>query len=86
LIVRSQVHTDERLDFEFLFEDSYVVVAGAKPVGATAQDPDLRAGGEVLVLPPPGSVIGSIITQTFRAAGLDYPRASVVTGFPPYAS
>ena len=34
------------------------------------------------MLPPRESVIGSIITQAFRASGFDYPRATVVTDSP----
>ena len=31
------------------------------------------------VLPPPDTVHGSVLADAFRARGLDYPRASVVT-------
>ena len=34
---------------------------------------------ESWVLPPPESVIGSVAMEAFRASGLDYPRATVVT-------
>ena len=34
------------------------------------------------VLPPPGSVIGSVVLEAFRASGLDYPRVTVVTDAP----
>ena len=37
---------------------------------------------ESWVLPPSGSVIGSIVSEAFRAGGLDYPRVTVVTDFP----
>lgn len=84
LIVRSPgANTDERLDFEFLFDDRYVVAAGAKNPWARRrkiQISDLVQ--ERWVLPPPESVIGSIIMETFRASGLGYPRATVVTDSP----
>ncbi len=84
LIVRSPGPiTDERLDFEFLFEDRYVVVAGAKNRWVRRgkiQIPELV--DESWVLPPPASVIGSIVLEAFRAAGLDYPRVTVVTDSP----
>ena len=70
---------DERLDFEFLFDDSFVVVAGA-------QNPWVRRRrialaelvNEPWVLPPPESVIGSVAMEAFRTSGLDYPRTTVV--------
>ena len=34
---------------------------------------------EPWVLPPPESVIGAVAMEAFRASGLDYPRATVVT-------
>ena len=37
---------------------------------------------EPWVLPPPESVIGSVAMEAFRASGLDYPRATVVTDSP----
>ncbi len=84
LIVRSSGPlTNERLHFEPLFEDSYVVAAGAKNPWARRRNirlSDLAA--ERWVLPPRESVIGSILTQAFRNGGFDYPRATVVTDSP----
>ncbi|PAY05296.1 transcriptional regulator [Bradyrhizobium sp. UFLA03-84] len=84
LIVRSSGQlTNERLHFEPLFEDSYVVTVGAK--NAWAQRRNIRLSdlaGERWVLPPRESVIGSIITQAFRGSGFEYPRATVVTDSP----
>jgi DNA-binding transcriptional LysR family regulator len=37
---------------------------------------------ESWVLPPPGSWIGSVAKEAFRASGLDYPRTTVVTDSP----
>lgn len=74
---------DERLNFEFLFEDSYVVAAGAENKWTrrrNIQFSDLAE--ERWVLPPRESVIGSIIAQAFRASGFEYPRATVVTDSP----
>lgn len=84
LIVRSSGPlADERLDFEFLFDDSYVVVAGAKNPWVRRRSIKLvELANELWVLPPPGSVIGSVLTKAFRASGLDYPRATVVTDSP----
>lgn len=74
---------DDRLDFKFLFGDSYVVVAGAKSQWVRRRRIDLAAlAKELWVLPPPESVIGSVVREAFRASGLDYPRATVVTDSP----
>src|SRR5882724_3685950 len=84
LIVRSPgPNTDDRLDFEFLFEDRYVVVAGAKNPWARRRKIQIsELADESWALPPPESVIGSIVMKTFRASGLDYPRATVTTDSP----
>ena len=74
---------DERLDFQFLFDDASVVAAGA-------QNPWVRRRriefAELLkeswVLPPPGSEIASIAMEAFRANGVEYPRTAVVTDSP----
>jgi DNA-binding transcriptional LysR family regulator len=71
---------DERLSFEFLFDDSFIVVAGA-------QNPWVRRRKIVLTellneawaLPPPETVFGSFLMGAFRCCGLDYPRTTVVT-------
>jgi DNA-binding transcriptional LysR family regulator len=71
---------DERLDFEFLFDDSFVVVAGAL-------NPWVRRRGIALAelvneswaLPPPEGGFGSAAKEAFRSCGLDYPRTTVVT-------
>lgn len=74
---------DERLHFEFLFEDSYVVTAGTKNRLARQRNIQLSdLAEERWVLPPRESVIGSILTQAFRASGLEYPRATVITDSP----
>ncbi|WP_409190025.1 LysR family transcriptional regulator [Bradyrhizobium sp. RDM4] len=74
---------DKRLHFEFLFEDCYVVAAGAKNPWTRRRNVQLSdLAEERWVLPPRESVIGSIITQAFRASGFDYPRATVVTDSP----
>ena len=84
LIVRSfGPIADERLDFEFLFDDSYVVAAGVQNRWARRRSIELaELMNESWVLPPPRSVIGSIVMAAFRASGLDYPRVTVVTDSP----
>ena len=71
---------DERLDFEILFEDSFVVMAGARNPWVRRRKIVLaELVSEPWALPPPHSVIGSVFMEAFRASGLDYPRVSVVT-------
>jgi DNA-binding transcriptional LysR family regulator len=84
LIVRSfGPVADQRLDFEFLFDDSYVVAAGVQNQWVRRRKIELaELVGESWVLPPPGSVIGSVVLEAFRTSGLDYPRATVVTDSP----
>ena len=84
LIVRSPgPNTDERLNFEFLFDERYVVAASAKNPWARRRKIQIAdLAEERWVLPPPESVIGSIMMETFRASVLDYPRATVVTDSP----
>jgi len=71
---------DEQFDFEFLFDDSFVVAAGAQSPWARRRKIELAdLVNESWVLPAPGSVIPSVVMQAFRARGLDYPRTTVVT-------
>ena len=73
---------DERLDFEFLSDDSYVVAAGAHNPWVRRRKIALaELASEAWVLPAPGSVIASVVRKAFRAGGLDYPRTTVVTEF-----
>jgi len=74
---------DERLDFEFLFDDSSVVAAGAQsPLARRRRIEFAELTAESWVLPPPGSEIASIAMEAFRASGVDYPRRTVVTDSP----
>jgi DNA-binding transcriptional LysR family regulator len=84
LIIRGSGPTaDPRYDFEFLFDDSYVVAAGQQNQWVRRRKIEIaELVNELWVLPPPDSVIGSIVMDAFRASGLDYPRVSVVTDCP----
>ena len=75
---------DERLGFEFLFDDSCVVAVGAQSPWARRRRIELaELVGESWVLPPRGSgIVGSFATEAFGARGLDYPRTSVVIDSP----
>jgi len=71
---------DEQTDFEFLFESPYVVVAGANSPWAKRRRIALaELMGESWALPAPDAAFGSFVTNAFRAGGLDYPRATVLT-------
>jgi DNA-binding transcriptional LysR family regulator len=70
---------DERMNFEFLFADSYVVAAGTQSPWARRRRLKLaELVRESWVLPPPETVIGSVATEAFRAGKLEYPRTTVV--------
>src|SRR3954467_556064 len=74
---------EERLGFEFLFDDSSVVAAGAQSPWVRRRRIEFaELLKESWVLPPPGSEIASIAMQAFRANGVDYPRTTVVTDSP----
>jgi DNA-binding transcriptional LysR family regulator len=71
--------SDERLDFEFLFDESFVVVAGAQNPWARRRKIELaELVNESWVLPPPESGFGSAAMQAFSSSGLGYPRTTVV--------
>jgi DNA-binding transcriptional LysR family regulator len=71
--------TDARIDFELLFDGSFVVAAGAQSPWARRRKITLSdLSGESWTLPSPESSLGSLYLEAFRAGGLDYPRATVV--------
>jgi DNA-binding transcriptional LysR family regulator len=84
LIVRRFGPTvDEQMDFEFLFDDSYVVAVGAQNHWVRRRRIELaELASEPWTLPPPESVIGTIALQGFHASGLEYPRTTVVADSP----
>jgi DNA-binding transcriptional LysR family regulator len=69
---------NERLEFEVLYDDAHVVVVGAQSPWVRRRRIKLtELVNESWALPPPESVLGSIVTEAFRAAGLEYPRTTV---------
>ena len=77
---KRDAQTDERVAFEFLYDDTYVVVAGAQNPWTRRRKIELaELVGETWTLPPPDSVLGKVATQAFRACELDCPRATVIT-------
>src|SRR5689334_14911451 len=74
---------EERLDFQFLFDDSSIVAAGSQNRWVRRRRIEFaELLKESWVLPPPGSEIASIAVEAFRASGVDYPRTTVVTDSP----
>jgi DNA-binding transcriptional LysR family regulator len=75
---RFGLFADARVGFEFLFDDTFVVAAGARHSWARRRRIELaELANQTWALPPPESVLASIEIQAFRAQGLDYPRATV---------
>src|SRR5215510_1405475 len=71
---------DERMGFEFLYDEPYVVVAGAQSPWVRRRRIELaELVSEPWALPAPKSVGASVAMEAFRARGLDYPRSTVVT-------
>jgi DNA-binding transcriptional LysR family regulator len=70
---------DEQLDFHSLYDNPYVVMAGAKNPWVHKRKvslADLMA--EPWVLPSPDSSVGSFLAEAFHAQGLDFPPTAVV--------
>ena len=77
---RSGPMTDDGLDYEFLFEDSYSIVVGAKnPLVRRRSITLADLVDEPWVLPPPESALGSVVLAAFGVSGLDYPRVTVIS-------
>lgn len=71
--------TDERLDYQFLFDDTYAVGVGGKSTWAHRRIVKLaELVNDPWTLPPPDSTTGSVALAAFRAIGLDYPRTTVI--------
>jgi DNA-binding transcriptional LysR family regulator len=69
----------ERLDYELLFDDTYWVMAGAKSPWSRRRRIELaELANEPWALPAPESTTGSVALAAFRAAGLHYPRTTLV--------
>jgi DNA-binding transcriptional LysR family regulator len=71
---------DEQFGVETLYNDSYVIAAGVQNPWARRRRIELaELVSESWVLPPPGSVTGSVAMEAFRASGLAHPQVTVVT-------
>jgi DNA-binding transcriptional LysR family regulator len=66
---------DDRLDFEFLNDESFVIVAGAQnPLVRRRKMALAELVNESWVLPPPESGFALAVMEAFRAGGHDRPR------------
>jgi DNA-binding transcriptional LysR family regulator len=66
--------------FEFLFDEPCVIAAGAQSPWVRRRRIELgKLVDEPWTLPQPGGVMASVAREAFRASGLDYPRATVVS-------
>jgi DNA-binding transcriptional LysR family regulator len=75
--------TDEKLAFEFLYDSSFVVVAGPRNPWVRRRRIGLaELVNEPWVLPPPEGVLGPAYLEVFRASGLGYPRTAVFAAPP----
>jgi DNA-binding transcriptional LysR family regulator len=71
---------EQDANVEMLFDDRHVLVAAASNPWARKRNLTLaQLIDEPWVLPPPDSAAGHYIGEGFRAAGVEPPRASVVT-------
>ncbi len=74
---------DDRLDFEFLFTDAYVVAAGVQSPWVRLSKIKLaELVNEPWALSSPENSLGKVSTEAFRASRLDYPRGTVTTTTP----
>jgi DNA-binding transcriptional LysR family regulator len=74
---------EERLNFEFLFSEAYVVAAGAQnPLVRRRRIELVELRNEPWALPPPENALGVVAMQAFRVSGVDYPPVSVITAAP----
>lgn len=76
---RSGPMMDDRLDYEFLFDEPYSVAVSTRNPWARRRQVELaELFDQPWVLPPPDSPTGSVAVEAFRASGLGYPRATVI--------
>jgi DNA-binding transcriptional LysR family regulator len=77
---RPERASDDEFAFESLYNDSHVVAVGTQNPWARKRSVTLRELiNEPWLLPPPERALGPVYLDVFRAAGLEYPRASVFT-------
>jgi DNA-binding transcriptional LysR family regulator len=71
--------SDPQLGFEKLFESPYLIAAGkGNPWLKRRRFALVDLMQELWALPPPDDAFGPFVLEAFRAAGLDYPHATVL--------
>jgi DNA-binding transcriptional LysR family regulator len=74
---------DEQFGFETLYDDAFVILAGAQnPWTRRRRIALAELVDEPWALPPPESSVWEAAMEAFRASGLDCPRATLVTSSP----
>jgi DNA-binding transcriptional LysR family regulator len=69
----------EQLNFQNLYDNPYVVMAGAKNPWVHKRKVSLaELMAEPWILPPPDSSVGSFLAEAFQVQELDFPRTAVV--------
>src|SRR5262245_12442058 len=69
---------DDQFDFETLYDDSFVVVAGADSPWVRPRKVKLvDLANEPWTLPRPETALGTVFLEAFRSSGLSYPRTVV---------
>ena len=80
ILSRMSRSPEEDLDYEVLFHDRTLVVAGLNNPWAHRRKIKLaEITDQLWSLSPPDTVIGMLIDEAFRANGMDTPRRSVMT-------
>jgi DNA-binding transcriptional LysR family regulator len=80
IVRRYGAHVPDELSFEALYDDPFVVTVGAQSPWARRRKVELaELADEWWAMPPPESEPGSFFAEIFRAKGLGYPRAKVVS-------
>jgi len=78
-LIARKSRSDERLHYEFLFDESYSVTVGAKNAWARRRRIDLAdLVSEPWVLPPSDHTTTVVAADAFRAKGLAFPLATVI--------
>jgi DNA-binding transcriptional LysR family regulator len=73
---------DEQFNFDVLYDDSFIILAGAQSPWARRRGIKLdELADEPWALPPPDNAAGAAAMEAFRARGLN-PRATLVTSSP----
>jgi DNA-binding transcriptional LysR family regulator len=74
---------EQPFDFEFLFDDSFVVVAGVRHPWVRRRKIALtELMNEPWILSPLEMTLGQLTVEAFQACGLDHPRMTVVSPTP----